>query len=245
MIFVAHPDPPRRYPTARARVVADDDPPLIDIDRACLRDAVRAGTSYTAAYLFYVVKIALTLLRKPLAFALLLYLLSLISSRTRNTLHTIFVSVCWVPGIASTPLYYISPSAPRTPRWADYPKLVEVQESRFEQLLDASAGNLGISLDIKRAEIATGDLITLVKVSDLKSRETLALHLEGFSSDAKRVGRSLQKLSSRIGGAIDRCAISPMSNANCTEICDSVSSPSTTTRYTLLKGPRPNIPARL
>lgn len=207
-IFVAQPNPTRRYPPARARAVIHDELPLIDIDRARLRGAFRDFISYTANYLFYLGKTALTLLRKPLAFALFLYLLALIFQQAHSALRTVFAPVCWVPGIASTPLCYVPPSAPGIPKWADYPKLVEVQDSGFKQLLDENAGNSGISLDIKRAEMATSDLITLVKVSDLKSKETLAEHLEGFVSDAKKVGRSLQTLSSRIGGAVDRYTIS-------------------------------------
>ncbi|KAF7795270.1 hypothetical protein EIP86_006423 [Pleurotus ostreatoroseus] len=202
-VFVAQPTPTRRYPSVRAKTAKDDEPPLIDIDRARLRGVVRDGTAYTLEYVFYVVKTALSLLRKPLAFALFLYILSLLFHQARSALNTVFSPVCWIPGISRTPLCYVPPPAPKIPKWADYPKLVEVQGSRFEKLLDESFGNSDISQDIKRAEMATSDLVTLVKVSDLKSKETLAMHLEGFISDAKQVGRGLQKLSSRIGGAVD------------------------------------------
>ena len=90
------------------------------------------------------------------------------------------------------------------PLWADYPRLVEVQSSSFEQLLDESVGGSELSLEIKKAEMVTSDLVTLVRFSDLKGREVIANMLQDFVSDAKLTGRGLHKLSSRIGGAVDR-----------------------------------------
>ena len=90
------------------------------------------------------------------------------------------------------------------PRRADYPRLVEIQTSSFEQLLDGSVGGPALSLDIKKAEMATRDLITLVKFSGLKSREHLAQSLADFVLDAKKAGKGLAKLTARINGAVDK-----------------------------------------
>jgi hypothetical protein len=82
--------------------------------------------------------------------------------------------------------------------------MVHVQSVTFEQLLDESAGGSGLSLEIKKAEMATSDLVTLVRVSShFKSRDLLAEALTQFINDAKRTGRGLQKLSSKITGAVD------------------------------------------
>lgn len=88
-------------------------------------------------------------------------------------------------------------------QWADYPKLVDIQSSSFEQLLDESVGGSGLALEVKKAEMATSDLVTLVRVSDLRSKDTLARTLVNFVDDAKRTGRGLQSLSSKINGAVD------------------------------------------
>jgi len=65
-------------------------------------------------------------------------------------------------------------------------------------------GGSGLSLEIKKAEMATSDLIALVRVSNnLRSRDMLAESLAQFVNDAKKTGRGLQKLSSKIGGAVD------------------------------------------
>lgn len=93
---------------------------------------------------------------------------------------------------------------PAVPKWADYPKLMEVQGSTFEQLLDSTVGSSELSLEVKKAEMATSDLVTLVKVSNMKTKDLLSHTLEEFVSDAKKTGRGLQKLSSKIAGAVDR-----------------------------------------
>ncbi len=203
-IFVAQPNSSRKVPSAKAKNIAADVPPLFDIDREQLRDAFRSGGSYALEYAFDVVKTAIQFLRKPLSFFLFIWLLSLIFSQIHGFLRTIVSPVCWIPGVSRTPLCYTPAPPPRVPKWADYPKLVEMEGSTFEQLLDESVGGSGLSLEIKRAEMATSDLVTLVKVSSLRSKDRMAQYLEEFVADAKTTGRGLQKLSSRIGGAVDR-----------------------------------------
>ena len=74
----------------------------------------------------------------------------------------------------------------------------------FDSLLDESAGGSSLSLELKKAQMATTDLVVLVRRSNLKSRETLADILSEFIADAKTTGRDLQRLSSKIGGAVDK-----------------------------------------
>jgi len=122
-----------------------------------------------------------------------------------QTLRTAFAPLCVVPGISNLALCRSSSTRhdQRPPQWADYPKLVDVQSATFEQLLDESVGGSGLALEIKKAEMATVDLSTLVRVSNLKSRDLIAKSLTDFVEDAKKTGRGLQKLSSKVGGAVD------------------------------------------
>jgi hypothetical protein len=165
------------------------------------------GVSFTVKYCLDVFHRAVLLLRGPLSVILFLYLLSLLIVRVSNTLKTAFAPLCMVPGISRSA--WCRPSERHGPdaqaRWADYPKLVDVQSTTFEQLLDQSVSGSGLSLEIKKAEMATSDLITLVRVSDLKSRDMLAESLVEFVGDAKVTGRGLQKLNSKVAGAVDSC----------------------------------------
>jgi len=90
---------------------------------------------------------------------------------------------------------------------ADYLALIDAQNKIFEQLLDGSVGGsaLILSLDIKNAEMATKDLVALVRISYLKMKDTLARSLEDFVFDAKKTGQGLQKLISKFGEAVDKC----------------------------------------
>ncbi|KAI0697038.1 hypothetical protein BC835DRAFT_1270949 [Cytidiella melzeri] len=204
-IFLAQPSPsPRKLTSTKGKGnIQDDLPPLINIDNARVRRGIHDGAAFTWDYLFDVFSTALHLLRKPLAGLLFFYILALILTQISSAFRTAFAPICWLPGISRTPLCYTALPAPKVPKWADYPKLVDVESVTFEKLLDESVGSAGLSLDIKKAEMATNDLVTLVKVSNLKSRDRLAEHLEAFVDDSKKTGRALQRLSSRVSGAVD------------------------------------------
>ncbi|KAJ3899392.1 hypothetical protein F5879DRAFT_776125, partial [Lentinula edodes] len=125
-----------------------------------------------------------------------------------STIKPILRPICVVPGIASinlcTELYAFDPQGHSPhPLWADFPRLMNAQTSTFEQLLDSSVGGSGLSLDIKKAEMAMSDLVVLVKFSKLASKDVLGEALTTFAHDARRTGRGLQTLGSRVGGAID------------------------------------------
>jgi hypothetical protein len=94
-------------------------------------------------------------------------------------------------------------SAGRPVHWADYPKLVNLQTKTFDQLLDESIGGKGLASEVKKAEMASGDLITLVKASGLKSKDQIVERLSRFVDDARGTGRSLHSLGSKINGAVD------------------------------------------
>jgi hypothetical protein len=143
-------------------------------------------------------------LRQPLSFFLFIWFLAVLIIRLNNTIRAAFAPLCYVPGISSSS-FCVLPAYDenKAPKWADYPKLVDVQSVTFEQLLDESVGGSSLALEIKKAELATSDLVTLVKVSDLKSRDMLAESLNDFVDDARKAGRGLQKLNSKVGGAVD------------------------------------------
>ena len=173
-----------------------------------MQDAVAHSAASSVRYIGYVLTHALGLLKKPLGFFLFLYLLGCLLGWTFVKLRSAFEPVCWIPGISST-AFCRPPQVPQNvsampPRRADYPRLVEIQTSSFEQLLDGSVGGPALSLDIKKAEMATRDLITLVKFSGLKSREHLAQSLADFVLDAKKAGKGLAKLTAGINGAVDK-----------------------------------------
>ncbi|KAF5391523.1 hypothetical protein D9757_002507 [Collybiopsis confluens] len=177
---------------------------------------IKGGLDFVKFFIRYTVDVlagGIHLLRKPLSFLIFLWLFALITSRISATLKMAIKPLCIIPGISSMDLCrtnYASFKIPKTKgtsesvaQWADYPGLMNAQTLTFETLLDESIGGSKLSLDIKKAEMATSDLVALVKYSKLTSKEMLAESLNGFVDDARRTGRGLQKLGSKVGGAVD------------------------------------------
>jgi len=100
----------------------------------------------------------------------------------------------------------ISSSSGQPVRRADYPRLVALQTKTFDQLLDENVENKGLALELKKAEMTSNDLIGLVRVSDLRSRDQIAERLSQFVEDARGAGRSLHALGAKIQGAVDSSA---------------------------------------
>lgn len=157
------------------------------------------GAWFTLQYLFDIFSTSIRLLRGPLSLVVFLWLLTFIIR------PALLAPLCYLPGLYGS--RFCRPldthGKGKSPQWADYPKLVEVQSASFEHLLDELVGGSGLSLEIKKAQMATADLATLVRASDLKSRDMLADTLLEFVNDARYTGSGLQRLSSRIGGAVD------------------------------------------
>lgn len=166
----------------------------------------------SARYALSVFGLSTRFMKYPLSFLLFLYLSALILGRVSNQLQTALEPLCYIPGVSFICAHRSSYVAgddgpPPPPQWADFPRLVDMQGQTFEALLDESADNAGLSLEIKKAEMATADLATLVRVSNLASRERLADILTDFVGDARDTGRQLQRFSSQVSGALDRFVI--------------------------------------
>ena len=135
------------------------------------------------------------------------WIIALITVQISSTLWGAVAPVCYLPLVSRSNLceaWRTTVSGKQVPRWADYPKMVDIQSKTFEQLMDESIGGSALSLEVKKAEMAITDLVSFVQLSKLKAKETLASSLLQFVLDAKKTGRGLQKLSSKIGGAVDR-----------------------------------------
>ena len=107
---------------------------------------------------------------------------------------------CQCPATAPTH----PPNPERTLLWADFPSLVKVENKTLEFLLDETLEAFGLSLEIKKAEMAASDLVTRVRDSKLDSREILIDSLSEFEKDARKVSHDLTRFSSRVASAVDK-----------------------------------------
>lgn len=177
---------------------------------AALWKGARSGLFYA----FDVLSSFFFLMKKPLAVFLVVWVLAATLTALSNQLRMVFAPLCIFPGISSSWLC-VRPStgismeqgAPHPSIHADFPSMVEIQSKSFEQLLDESVGGSGLALEIKKAEMATTDLVTLVRVSKLTSKELLADALVEFVTNAKETSRGLLKLSAKVSSSVDECVI--------------------------------------
>jgi hypothetical protein len=175
------------------------------VDEVPIKEALSAGAHHSSLYILDVLIRAVRLMRIPLSAMLFLWMMAFGMTRLLGALYSAFAPICYLPLVSSMTLCATPhPDVSHLPQWADFPQLMQVQSSTFEQLLDGSVGGSELSLEIRKAEFVTSDLITLVRYSDLQSNVILADLLTVFANDAKKTARSLTKLGSKVGGAVDK-----------------------------------------
>ena len=182
---------------------ASDTLPWADV----LLDGAKEMSILTIRFVWDVSSRAFHYSRYMLGFPLALWVVALITLQVSPTLWGAVSPVCYLPLISSLDMCKTWRNAmpgKQVPQWADYPKMVDLQSNTFEQLMEESIGGSALSLEVKKAEMTISDLISFVRLSKLKAKDSLANSLIDFVLDAKKAGRGLQKLSSKIGGTVDR-----------------------------------------
>ena len=157
--------------------------------------------------LYDVLKKAFTILKTPISYVLALCLLlglGVISKNLlTNSMTNALTPVCRLP-FAS----YVVPICSNTRRSGGktasvpFDDLMTVQ-SQFEEVLEVSAGGASLPLDMKRGEASIRDLRTLVRHSQLPSRNELGLEFDGFIETARIASFDLQKFNSHVGRGVD------------------------------------------
>ena len=152
-------------------------------------------------YIAEVLSTALRTLKYPISNILAIVICAYALAIMLRHVGSALAPMCSVPVIS---LLCPAPNSQHTPVWADFPSLMKVEDKTFEPLIDETLEGAGLALEIKKAEMATGDLVTQVQVSDMDSRKILADALSAFEKDAGKVSRGLTRFSSKVGGAVDK-----------------------------------------
>lgn len=179
---------------------------------------------YTAEYFVILVMKTLSHLHQPLALLLSFYIFTLMASYISGRVFQGLTPICVIPGISTLSICRLQdvnpqrsgPDKDATPNSPDYAMLMNTQGRSFENLLRELAGGAGLSLEIKKAEMATSDLVARVRLSELSSKDSMARTLSDFVITARRTGRGLQRLTSKVGGSVDE---SVYSTFNAIAIC--------------------------
>lgn len=151
-------------------------------------------------------------LKTPIALLIAVYILLGMSVFLRNLLTSSIYSalspVCRIPGSSllnlpmcksALPARYEGEEAPSV----QFDELMTVQ-SKFEEVLEASAGGVSLPLDMKRGETSIRDLRTVVRHSSLHSKNELVLEFDGFIETARIASWDLQKFNSHVGHSVDK-----------------------------------------
>jgi hypothetical protein len=175
-----------------------------------LRNALTASFIPVLCYIAEVLGTVIRMMKFPFSIALVVMICAYALSVMSDAVTSALAPMCSIPGLSLVCITSKTsgpprpPNTDRTPQWADFPSLLNVESNTFESLLDETVKGPGLALEIKKAEMATSDLATLVRVSNLNSREILSDSLSEFVKDARKVGRGLTRFSSKVGGTVDK-----------------------------------------
>lgn len=183
------------------------------IPAVALGAAVGAGASHVVDWLYDVIRMVATLSKGPITLVLLFYISSFLFHGVVDSTFAGFSglsAVCNVfpnfPLCAPQHGAAVVGGTSALNKRVDFPSLMDLQSRTLDRLLSQSSTGSQLALSVKQAEIAVKDLSTLVRASNLTSKEHLAMSLEEFTVEAKATGRGLQKLSAKLYSAVDRCA---------------------------------------
>lgn len=146
---------------------------------------------------------------KPLAFLLAIWLLfgalMIVQNMVTGTLYASVSPLCHIPGVSLLPISFCRtmPTLATGKRQAvEFDDLMGVH-AKFEHVLEKSAEGASLPLEMKRSETSIRDLRTLVRVSDIQSRDELVLEFDGFIDVARQSAADLQKFNIHTGSAVD------------------------------------------
>lgn len=172
-----------------------------------LRNFLRLPWSWT----YDVLGGALGALKTPISYALAVYLffglMLLLRNLVTTSLYSALSPICRVPGasLLNLPMCHSHPSSNYKAGQAppvEFDQLMTVQ-SKFEEVLEASAGGVSLPIDMKRGEASIRDLRQVVRYSQLHSKNELVLEFDGFVETARIASLDLTKFNSHVGRGVD------------------------------------------
>ena len=153
------------------------------------------------------IKIVKPLLSYLLAIYLLIGLMLLLRNALTSSVYSALSPLCRLPGSSffNLPMCHspvsVNYKGEQTPP-VEFDQLMTVQ-SKFEEVLEESAGGVSLPLDMKRGETSIRDLRQVVRFSQLHSKNELVLEFDGFIETARIASYDLQKFNSHVGRGVD------------------------------------------
>jgi hypothetical protein len=143
------------------------------------QDTLQVVVDQLEAMLFWSIDVlgkALRLLKTPISYLLAIWMLFGLGIIARNlittSIYTSLSPICRIPGTSLLNLPFcpgILGSGPEDIPPVEFDQLMTVQ-SKFEEVLEESAGSVSLPMDMKRGEASIRDLRQLVKYSQIHSK---------------------------------------------------------------------------
>ncbi|KAL8663064.1 MAG: hypothetical protein Q9202_004204 [Teloschistes flavicans] len=141
-----------------------------------------------------------------LAVYILIGLLLVLKNLFTTSVYSALSPLCRIPGssLLSLPMCHtrISQYAEDAGNPVEFDQLVSVQ-NQFDAILEESAGGITLPLDMKRSETSLRDLRTIIRFSNLPSKNELVYEFNGFIETAGIASSDLQKFNSHVGRGVD------------------------------------------
>ncbi|KFH47708.1 hypothetical protein ACRE_014580 [Hapsidospora chrysogenum ATCC 11550] len=208
----------RRRPGGRRRHDSDDEEgpttttPTVK-DR--ITDSVPGALLDVMLWVLGVIALAFRYAQRPLALLLAIYVsfgaIIMAQNMATRSIHVSLAPICRLPGAGLLHLPFCpspltpSPGGPADdaePRVLEFDDLMGVQ-GKLEEVLEKSADGVSLPYEMKRSETTIRDLRTLVKSSDLRSRDELVHEFDSYIDVSRRSAADLQRFNTHCGSAVD------------------------------------------
>ncbi|XXH02493.1 hypothetical protein Hte_008869 [Hypoxylon texense] len=160
-----------------------------------------------AAWSLDILRLSLRYARWPLAMMLAIYLTIgaciMAKDMLVNSAKAPLKPLCQVPGASLVNPSFCSDGPSRAgSSVVEFDGLMTVQ-SQFEKVLEESAQGVSLPLEMKRSEASVRDLRTMVRYSDLPTRNELVHEFDNYIDSIRVSANDLTKFNTHVGGAVD------------------------------------------
>ena len=197
----------------------DDDEPRPKTFAQHIADSLPSAVYNVLVWILGVVGMALRFAQRPLALLLAIYFFFggaiIVQNMVTQSIMVSLSPLCRIPGVS-----YLNPpfcpsfapsrgaggdgnsAAGGTASNVEFDDLMGVQ-AQFEEVLERSADGVSLPLEMKRSESSIRDLRTMVRYSDLTTRDELVYEFDGYIDTARKTASDLQKFNTHVGSAVD------------------------------------------
>jgi hypothetical protein len=168
------------------------------VDKEQLREAIFTTAYHSSNFILGIVLGAVRLMRIPLSILLFLLMLPFVMTCISAALRPAFAPICNFPFVSRLPLCVLPEPTSTITQPAYFPRPMQVESSKFEQLSDGSARRTDLFFNLRQAESAPVDLAIIILHSNLESNERLADLVAAFVKDSDKTAERLFMFGSKV-----------------------------------------------